>query len=297
MPGDQASTVLQPVERPLDSVPSFVAPERAAILQTGPGPFFPVWADEFDTTFLKVLSQPVRIGSLIVEQASGLAMRRALIDQRLDRGHFAVIGSGSICRERSTLTICQEKDAGSVSTMATSHVVTPFFARVNEPSPIASSQSMPRRWSSLLSNRSQAARKIPLHVQSRCRRQQVAGEGYRSGHLPLTGLSNGLPAINTQRTPSRHSREERQGRPPSGPTGGSGNRSAIRNHCVSERKGFGAALDTKTPHPYFLPSIGASLPDCCKVRPSAETRKLISRSVRALASGEDRSLTRLPGFR
>jgi hypothetical protein len=236
--GDQPSAVVQPTECPLDAISSFVPPERAAILQGWLLSIPAVWADEFDSARLKMFSQPVGIGSLVIQQTPGLAVRRALVHQSLDRGHFAMIGSGGVRRERRAVAISQQENAGSASTMTTSHVVTPFFARENEPSPIASSQSMPLRCSSLLSSRSQAARKTPQRVQSRCRRQQVTGEGYRSGKS-----FQRAPVISTQRTPSKHSRDERQGRPPRGLTGGSGNRSAIRSHCASERKGFGAVLD------------------------------------------------------
>lgn len=113
----------------------------------------------------------------------------------------------------------------------------------------ASSQQMPRRWSSLLSRRSQATRKTPLPVRSRYRRQQVTGEWCRSGKS-----FQRAPPISTQRTPSKHSRDERHRRPPSGPTGGPGNRSAIRSHCVSERKGFGGRPRPCLVRPtYFLP--------------------------------------------
>src|SRR5690606_33911737 len=121
---------------------------------------------------------------------------------------------------------------------AVANLGAPLFARENEPSPIASSQRIPLSRSSLPSNRFQALRKTPLSVHSRCLRQHVAGEGYRSGksfhRAPLTSI---------HRMPSRQGRGSTRGRPPTGETGGCGKRSAIRSHWESERNGVGAVLD------------------------------------------------------
>ena len=101
-----------------------------------------------------------------------------------------------------------------------------------------SCQSIRLNRSSLPKSRSQAAWKTPLRVQSRCRLQQVAGEGYRSGKS-----FHRLPDVRIQRIPSRHARDDTRGRPPNAEAGGLANKSAIRSHWASERNVGGAVLD------------------------------------------------------
>jgi hypothetical protein len=101
-----------------------------------------------------------------------------------------------------------------------------------------SCQSIRLNRSSLPKSRSQAAWKTPLRVQSRCRLQQVAGEGYRSGKS-----FHRLPDVRIQRIPSRHARDDTRGRPPNAEAGGLANKSAIRSHWASERNAGGAVLD------------------------------------------------------
>jgi hypothetical protein len=89
----------------------------------------------------------------------------------------------------------------------------------------------------LPSSRSHAARNAPLRVQSRCRLQHVAGDGYRSGKS-----FQRPPFVRIQRIPSRQGREATRGRPPWGEAGGLAKKSAIRSHWASVRNGEGAVL-------------------------------------------------------
>jgi hypothetical protein len=56
----------------------------------------------------------------------------------------------------------RKQDARAVAFVAAANAVAPFFARENEPSPIASSQSIRRSRSSFPNRRSHAAWKAPL---------------------------------------------------------------------------------------------------------------------------------------
>jgi hypothetical protein len=151
---------------------------------------------------------------------------------------FATVGGRRVGRQRRPVRIDQEHEARAVSFVRAADPVAPFFARENEPSPMDSCQSIRLNRSSLPKSRSQAAWKTPLRVQSRCRLQQVAGEGYRSGKS-----FHRLPDVRIQRIPSRHPRDDTRGRPPNAEAGGLANKSAIRSHWASERNAGGAVLD------------------------------------------------------
>src|SRR5690606_38470165 len=114
-----------------------------------------------------------------------------------DSVHFGMMRGGDEGGDRHVATGSHHEDAAAVSLGRATHVVTPFFARENEPSPIASSKLMPRLPRTFPSRRSHALRKTPERVQSRCRLQQVAGEGYRSGKS-----FHRAPVIRTHRMPS-----------------------------------------------------------------------------------------------
>ena len=237
---DQAMKPLQPTDRAFDFVAAFVSPQGATVLQRRLRAVLSVRADQLDASFGQRLTQPVGIGGLVVKKPLRPVSRAAmtLVHQRFDGVNFAHVGGGDECRKRQVIAVGQHKDVAAVPFATATDVLAPFFARTNEPSPIASSQSMPRRCINSPSSRSHAARNTPERVQSRCLLQQVQGEGYRSGKS-----FHRAPVNSTHRTPSRHSRGGTQGRPPCGPTGGSGNRSAIRSHWESERYGLGAVLD------------------------------------------------------
>lgn len=239
-PRDQAVESLQPANRTLDFVATFVPTQRASVLQWRLRAVLPVRTDQLDLSSAQSLPQPVGIGHLVEEKPLRPASRAAmaLVDQRFDGVHFTHVGSGHERRERQDVAIGHQENVAAVPFSAAADLVTPFFARANEPSPIASSQSMPRRCINVPSSRSHAARNTPERVQSRCLLQHVAGEGDRSGQS-----FQRAPVKSTHKTPSRHSRGGTQGRPPWGPTGGSGNKSAIRSHWDSERYGLGAVLD------------------------------------------------------
>jgi hypothetical protein len=161
----------------------------------------------------------------------------ALLDERLNCVDFVVMSRRGIRRQRRSLPVDHQQDARAVPLRGAADLVTPLFARENEPSPIASSQLICLSRSSLPRTRSHAAWKAPLRVQSRCRLQQVEGEGYRSGKS-----FQRPPFVRTQRIPSRHGREAMRGRPPCGEAGGLAKKSAIRSHWASVRNGDGAVL-------------------------------------------------------
>src|ERR1700680_1119272 len=236
--GNRSAIAKQPTYAALDSVAADVASQGAAVLPIWLGAVRSMWTDQFDSAVAKDVAKPIRVGRLVIQQAARFTTRLAAVDEELDRVDFGVMGSGGVGRQRQTVPIGHQQDAGAVPFRSAANLVTPLFARENEPSPIASSQLIRLTRSSLPRIRSHAAWKAPLRVQSRCLLQHVDGEGYRSGKS-----FQRLPEVRIQRIPSRQGRDKTRGRPPTGETGGSGNKSAIKSHWASVRNGDGAVLD------------------------------------------------------
>lgn len=235
---DEPAETMKPTDTSFDSIAADVAPERATVLTRRLGTVGSMGADEFDPMPSQTFAQPIRVDRLVVHQSPRRVVRQLTpLDERLDRVDFVVMSRRRIRRQRRSVRIDHQQDAGAVPLRRAADLVTPLFARENEPSPIASSQLI--RWSrsSLPRTRSHAAWKAPLRVQSRCRLQQVEGDGYRSGKS-----FQRPPFVRIQRIPSRHGREATRGRPPCGDAGGLAKKSAIRSHCASVRNSDGAVL-------------------------------------------------------
>ena len=207
---DEPAITMQPTDATLDSVAADVAPECTTVLPGGLGTVRSMRADQFDTAPRQAFAKPIGVDCLVVQQSSRrLIAQLPPLDERLDCVDFVVMSRRGKCRQRRSVRIDHQQDAGAVSLRSAADLVTPLFARENEPSPIASSQLIRLSRSSLPRTRSHAAWKAPLRVQSRCRLQQVAGDGYRSGKS-----FQRPPFVRIQRIPSRHGREAMRGRPP-----------------------------------------------------------------------------------
>jgi hypothetical protein len=236
---DEPAETMQPTDTSFDPIAADVASEGATILPRRLAAVGSMGANQFDPTPSQAFAKPIGVSGLVVHQSPRRVVRQlALLDEPLDPVDFVVMSSRGKSRQRRSLCVDHQQDARAVPLWRAADLVTPLFARENEPSPIASSQLT--RWSrsSLPRTRSHAAWKAPLRVQSRCRLQQVEGEGYRSGKS-----FQRLPEVRIQRIPSRQARDETRGRPPWGEAGGLAKKSAIRSHCESVRNGEGAILD------------------------------------------------------
>lgn len=234
----QSSAVEQPTDGSfhLESLP--VPPQRSAILCCWFLSSPTVRTDQFNLAILQTRPQPIGIRCFVIQQPFGPLLQQASVDQCFHGVDLSMIGRGDEGGEWNSLTIHHQHDLGSLTLLGLANLFTPFFAGANVPSAIASSQLIPWNSSNSRSNRVQAASQMPASVHSFNRRQQVAGEGYRSGKS-----FHRAPVYSTHKIPSRHSRGSTLGRPPALVMGGVGNRSAIRNHWQSSRKGGGAVLD------------------------------------------------------
>jgi len=235
---EQASEVKQPAECSLDDPSMFIASQASPVL--GRFLFSPptMWADQLNSPISERCSQPIGVSGPIIQQVLGPLASDLDVDQSLDRIDFGNIGTNCHLGEGQTTTVHEQHDLGSLATFCVSNLETPFFAEANVPSAIACSQCSRFRRSSVVRRRFHASTNFPDSVQSRWRRQQVTGEGNRSGNS-----FHRAPCLRTQMIPSKQTRESTRGRPPAGEGSGFSNKSLIRFHWASVKNGFGAVLD------------------------------------------------------
>jgi hypothetical protein len=235
---DKNSTeVLNPADRTFDSVPPFVAAEPAAVLRARLRPVRAMRTDQLNAAFEKTRPQGIAIGRQVIEQMLGESVQVPLLQQRFNQRHFVRTGTGNVGTPGQTLMIDQEQELGTFAALGLADARTPFFAAQNVPSPIDSVVSKTPVRSSWRSRRDQAFSHVPLFVHSRWRRQQVLPDGNRLGMS-----SQRAPVLRTQHTPLKQARAGAGGRPPLGDRFGSGNKSAIKDHC-SSLSSLGSVVD------------------------------------------------------
>ena len=234
---DKSPEVEEPTDGSLNLVAFPVATKRATILNRILSASS-MRTDEFDSACGEIGSNPIGVSGLVVEQAFGLLLRDAILNERFDRVDLGATGRKREGRQRRPVAIDHQHDLGAFALLRLAYVGAPFFAGANVPSPIASSQSICLSLSSFFSRRDHAFSQTPDRLHASNRRQHVEGLGYRSGKS-----CHRAPVFSTHRMPSKQGLGATRGRPPSFDFGGSGNRSLIRTHCESSRNGFGAVLD------------------------------------------------------
>lgn len=230
--------VLDPTNRPLHFPATAVATKLAPVLCRSVDPVRTMGADQLDAALPKSRAQRVAVCSGIVNQPERLSSKNTPFEQRLDKRYFVRTGAGCIDTQRDSMTIGKDHEFGPLASLRFANLFAPFFADENVPSANDSSRSMRRCRSSLRSNRPHAISQMPSSVHCFKRRQQVAGDGKQSGRS-----LQGAPVRRIQRIPSTQRRAGTRGRPPSGPTGDSGKRSAIRFHCSSSSRNSGSIMD------------------------------------------------------
>lgn len=233
-----ATEMLNPADGAFDSVSPFVAAEPAAVLSARLGAVRAMRTNELNAALQKAGPQGIAIGCQVIEEVFGQPPQLPLSEQRFDQRDFVRTGTGNVGAPGETLMIDQEQQLGAFAALRLADTSPPFFAEQNVPSAIDSVVSSPPARSSRRSRRDHALSQVPLFVHSRWRRQQVLPEGNRSGKS-----SQRAPVRNTQHTPSKQARAGAAGRPPWGDRFGSGNRSAINNHCSSVSSKLGSVVD------------------------------------------------------
>ena len=237
----QPTIVAQPSNGPLDDPAAAVATQCAAILRGAFTPATAVWANQLDAIITQARAQRITVGRLIINQPFRLfaaILPRKRIDQSyLDQVDFRFRSRGNVNSQRKTLAVCHHHKLRTLSAFGLADAEAPFLAGMKVPSPKVSSQiSLPFSSSSPRKAR-QRSSQMSSSSQRLSRRQQVLGLGQCSGIS-----SHCAPDLSTQRMPSRHSRSERQGRPPLGFLGSCGRWGLIRSHIWSVTNCFFRAI-------------------------------------------------------
>jgi hypothetical protein len=232
----QAAKISQPRKRPFHLPPALIAPQLPSILQGWSLAVFAVRTNQINPPLGQTLAQRVRITCLVINQPLGslpgtptaTSGHSNRLQSRLDQLH---LGWGRRCQEvsqRNTFAVDHHHPLRAFAPLRFPDTAPPFFAGAKLPSAKASDQSSWPRLSSCSRKARQALSQMSCSSQSRKRRQQVLGDGYRVGR-------------SFQRAPVRkiHKIPSKQGRfgigfgPPQGDAFGAGNKGAIFSHCSS----------------------------------------------------------------
>jgi hypothetical protein len=231
---DQAANMAKPSARAFTCPPALVAPQLAAILPWRLHPMTAMGANQLHA----LLGQPqgVRVARFVIDdplrvlaRPSGAVAGHGNGGQgRLQQGHC---GRGRRVQEgsqRNTLAVDHHHPLRALAACRLPDASPPVFAGAKRPSANASDQSSWPCASSWARKARQALSHTPCSPQSRRRRQQVRGEGNRSG-----ASCHRAPVRKPQRLPSNTGRFGRGLGPPRGEALGSGNNGAIFAHCAS----------------------------------------------------------------
>lgn len=235
---DQAAEILQPTDRTFDFPAFAISPKLATILGRRPGAIAAVRADEINASPLQSGPQGVAVSGEVINQARRIATKNFVRNQRFDQGYFVGAGACRVGSSGKSFCVGENHDLCALASLGLPDLFTPFFAGEKVPSAIASSWFTQPSRSSNRTNRAQAFFPTPLSVHSLCRRQQVAAEGNRSGMS-----DHRAPLRRIQMMPSTQGRAATGGRPPFGPTGRSGNKFEINDHCSSVSSYLGSVVD------------------------------------------------------
>jgi hypothetical protein len=254
----KATVVAKPGDGTFDLPATPVAAKRATVLQREPFSIPPVGADQLDPSLAQPHTKRVTVGRLVVDQFFHLPIHalwpRHLIESLFNQPDLRRGRRGKQNSQRNTLAVCHHHKLRTLSAFCLSDARAPFLAAMNVPSPNVSSQtSLPRPSSS-----PRNVRQISSHTSSSSQRfsrlQQVLGLGQCSGII-----SHWAPDLSTHRIPSKHSRSDRQGRPPFAPFGNCGKCGPILSHIASVTNCFFRAIGCIPPAPTYSPMFLKSL--------------------------------------
>jgi len=235
---DKTAKVEQPTDGAFDSVSPFVSSHRAAILGWRTFAIGSVRTDQLDSLGFQSRPQRIAVGRQVIQQAFGFATRDPSIDQVFNQRHFVMRGAGDHRGQGNSVSVDEQHDLGPFAFLGLANLGAPFFAGLNVPSAIASSQSIPRSRSSFPSRRFQASWNAPDAVHCFNRLQHVLGDGKCVGKS-----CHRAPVFKTHKMPSMQGRGGTRGRPPFGEGSGSANKSAMISHCSWVSCGLGSVLD------------------------------------------------------
>jgi len=256
----QPAEVLEPGDGAFNLPAAAVTPQLAAILRGRSSAPAAVRADQVPALGQQVAPQFVTVIGPVGDQRRGPVARRDFLEGFFRKRDLCRRSRRGKACERNSLTIRHHHQLRTLSAFGFSDPVAPFFAGVNVPSTNTSSQSTSPRSSSVSRKACHIFSSTPSASHSESRRQQVLGDGNRSGKS-----RHRAPLRSTQRMPSKQARSSAGGRPPFGRGLRRGNRGSILSHCSSvSSKSFRLAIEE-------LPSM-ALIPEVLTGRKFTSTR-------------------------
>ena len=190
VPSDhQSSEVAPPGKSAFDLPSSLVAAQWTPILGRRLLAILPVRTNQLDAPSGQSCSQRIGVSGFVVDQPIWIFPRTTssrsrdcyLLQRRLDQRDFRWRRRFQVVSQRNTRAVDHHHPLRTLSAVGFSDAAPPFFAGATLPSAKVSAQSSWPCSASCLSRARQAFSQISCASQSRSRRQQVLGEGYRSG--------------------------------------------------------------------------------------------------------------------
>jgi hypothetical protein len=232
----QAAEVTQPADGALDFPAPPIAPQLASIMKRLLPFILPIGSDQLDATPSPASPQWVAVIGAIGNDArwphawaSATNSRNPHLPQRgFRQSYFVRRGRRQANSQRYTLAIGQYHAFRALAALRFADREAPFFAGKKVASIKHSSHCSKPRWSNPPSKARHACCQTPCSSQSRSRRQQVLGLGYREGRSRQRA-----PLRSTQRIPSTQARLSAGGRPRPRLRRGLGNKFSITVHCWS----------------------------------------------------------------
>ena len=225
---DESAEVVQPGDRAFDLPATPITTQLPSVLSLRPHSAATVRADQVPTFRQQAGAQLVAVVRAVGDQRGRPFTDRDRLDDSFRQRDLSRRSTFGPACEWNTLTIRHHHQLRTLSAFSFSDAIAPFFAGANVPSTNTSSQSNKPCSSSVSRNARQISSSTPSASQSVSLRQQVLGDGYRSGKS-----RHRAPLRNTQRIPSKQARSSTDGRPPRGERFRSGKNGLIRSHDSS----------------------------------------------------------------
>src|SRR5579875_2956215 len=225
----EATIAMKPRIRSFDQPATAVTPQPTAVVPRRPHPVLAVGDDRHEPLRFQVVSQGVRIVTLVGDHRRAFGHRqRDVLQGRQQQLLFGDLGAGHRQAQGQASGVGDYLQLHALANLGLTDVVTPFFARMKVASASNSRRSTRPKSASCPTSTAWISSRIPSPAHSCRRRQQVLPEG-RS-----TGMScQRAPERSSHSSPSRHSRSSARGRPPLGEGGCCGSKGAMRCHCSS----------------------------------------------------------------
>jgi hypothetical protein len=228
---DETAEAADPGDRAFNLPAAAVAPQLPAVLRFRSAASSSMRTDQVPSFGQQTGAKFVAVLSSIGNQGNRRFADRHFVDQFFDERDLSRRSTfGPACKWNS-LTICHHQPLRTFSTLGFANFFAPFLAGEKLASTNTSSQSSNPRSSSVSRKDCQISTSTPSPSHSTNLRQQVLGDGYRSGKSRQRA-----PQRNTHKIPSKHARSSAGGRPPRADRLRFGMNGLILSHCLSVTK-------------------------------------------------------------